>query len=344
MMLVGRPRGERVRNETKAEERSAGAMKTRGELFPEVEPRRLGHLDVGWGHRIYWEEAGAADGIPVVFLHGGPGSGASPVHRRFFDPAAYRIIVLDQRGAGRSTPIASTVENTTWTLVADIEVLRVHLGIERWLVFGGSWGSTLALAYGETHPDHCLGFVLRGIFLGEASEIDWFLHGMGRFFPEAHRAYLGYLPEDERDDPLGAYHRRLTDPDPDVHGPAAVAWNRYEAACSKLVPEPEPASVFGEQALALARLEAHYFVHGTFLEPGQLLRDLERIRHLPAVIVQGRYDVICPIATADALARAWPEAEYHVVSEAGHSALEPGIRARLIAATEAMKTRVASSK
>ena len=302
-------------------------------------------LPLDGGHVMYWEEAGSPRGLPVLFLHGGPGAGCTPAYRRFFDPTAYRILLFDQRGAGRSTPGAETQSNTTQHLIRDIETLRRHLSVDRWLVFGGSWGSTLALAYGEAHPERCLGFVLRGVFLGRRAEVDWFLHGMGTFFPEAHRAFLAPIPPEERGDGLlAAYHRRLTDPDPRVHLPAARAWSRYESACSALRPGPaDTAAVAGDRAaLSLARLEAHYFKNGLFLRDGQLLGDLHRIKGLPATIVQGRYDVVCPIATADELARAWPGAEYMPVPEAGHSAMEFGIRSALVSATERMKYRLAA--
>ena len=302
-------------------------------------------LPLDGGHVMYWEEAGSPRGLPVLFLHGGPGAGCTPAYRRFFDPAAYRILLFDQRGAGRSTPGAETQSNTTQHLIRDIETLRRRLSVDRWLVFGGSWGSTLALAYGEAHPERCLGFVLRGVFLGRRAEIDWFLHGMGTFFPEAHRAFLAPIPPEERGDGLlAAYLRRLMDPDPRVHLPAARAWSRYESACSALRPGPaDTAAVAGDRAaLSLARLEAHYFKNGLFLRDGQLLGDLHRIKGLPATIVQGRYDVVCPIATADESARAWPGAEYMPVPEAGHSAMEFGIRSALVSATERMKYRLAA--
>jgi len=311
----------------------------RTELFPPIESYRSGLMPIDSVHTIYWEESGNPRGVPVVFLHGGPGSGATPTHRRFFDPSAYRIVIFDQRGAGRSTPLGSVVDNTTGHLIEDMEALRRLLGIEAWLVFGGSWGSTLALAYGEAHPERCLGFVLRGIFLCRKSEVAWFLHGMGTFFPEAWRAFAGFLPEGERGDLLESYYRRLTNPDPAVHLPAARAWSTYEGACSTLLPSPDTVAAFGEDrmALGLARIEAHYMKHGIFLADNALLDNVDRIRRIPAVIVQGRYDAVCPIVTADTLARAWPEAKYVVVPDAGHSAMEPGIRAQLLAATERMK-------
>ncbi|MEO8136030.1 MAG: prolyl aminopeptidase, partial [Betaproteobacteria bacterium] len=279
-------------------------------------------------------------GVPVVFLHGGPGGGCSSRHRQFFDPAFYRIVLFDQRGAGQSTPVGELRDNTTQHLVADIERLRLHLGIERWLVFGGSWGSTLALAYGEAHPGRCLGFVLRGIFLGRQAELDWFMHGMGQFFPEARNRFVGALPPEERGDLLGNYHRRLTDEDPAVHLPAAHAWSTYEGACSTLAPNPELIAHFDDDAaaLALARIEAHYFVHRIFLPQGSLLQDLAPIRHLPCSIIQGRYDVVCPPVSAFELKAAWPDAELIIVPDAGHSAWEPGITSALVGALERIKT------
>jgi proline iminopeptidase len=277
-------------------------------LFPEIEPFDQGRLNVGHGHALYFEQCGNPKGVAALFLHGGPGAGATAAHRRFFDPAFYRIVIFDQRGAGRSTPLGSLEGNTTPELVSDIETLRRHLGVEKWLVFGGSWGSTLALAYGQAHPERCLGFVLRGIFLCRPQEIDWFLHGMRRFFPDHWQAFAGHLPEDERGDLLGNYHRRLVDPDPCVHMPAARAWSTYEGACSTLRPSPETVAAFASDrmALGLARIEAHYFVNRIFLPENAILEGVSRIRDLPAVIVQGRYDMVCPIASADELARAWP--------------------------------------
>ncbi|MFQ5776230.1 MAG: prolyl aminopeptidase [Kiloniellaceae bacterium] len=309
------------------------------ELFPPIEPYETGRLAREKPHVLYWEQSGNPRGQPVVFLHGGPGAGASPDHRRFFDPGHYRIVVFDQRGAGRSTPLGELSRNTTRHLVADIEALRAHLGIERWLIFGGSWGSTLALAYAEAHPERVTGLVLRGIFLCRKPEIDWFLYGMRWIYPEIWRRFAEGVPEAERGDLLAAYHRRLIDPDPAVHMPAARAWSTYEGACSTLLPSPETVAAFGEDtmALGLARIEAHYFVNGIFLEDGELLRDVDRIRRIPGVIVQGRYDVVCPIATADELRRAWPEADFVVVPDAGHSAMEPGIRRALVAATQRFK-------
>jgi len=312
---------------------------TRQDLFPPIEPYATGMLKLEAPHILYWEQSGNPHGMPVAFLHGGPGAGATPTHRRFFDPQHYRIVVFDQRGAGRSTPLGSLVDNTTAHLVADMEALRRHLGIERWILFGGSWGSTLALAYAETHPERCLGLVLRGVFLCRRSEVDWFLYGIRTVFPEAWRSFSGFLPESERQDLLEAYHRRLTNPDPAVHMPAARAWSTYEGACSTLLPSPDTVAAFGEDrmALGLARIEAHYFRNNVVAPKDDLVRRIDAIRRLPAIIVQGRYDMVCPIVSADELARAWPEAEYVIVPDAGHSAMEPGIRARLIAATEKLR-------
>ncbi|MFC7333701.1 prolyl aminopeptidase [Rhodocista pekingensis] len=314
----------------------------RGELFPPIEPYQTGRLRVSDLHTLYWEQCGNPTGVPVVFLHGGPGAGASPTHRRFFDPAFYRIVIFDQRGAGRSSPLGEVRENDLESLVGDIETLREHLGIQRWLVFGGSWGSTLALAYGQTHPARLLGLILRGIFLMQRQEIDWFLYQMGTVFPEAWSAFVGHIPEAERGDLLEAYWRRLTDPNPQIHMPAARAWSMYEGACSTLLPSPELISASGEDnhALGLARIEAHYFRNNRLTPETRLLDGVGRLRHLPAVIVQGRYDIVCPIRTADALHRAWPEADYVVVPDAGHSAMEPGIRAALVNATERFRTLV----
>lgn len=312
------------------------------DLYPPIEAAASGLLQLDHGHCMYWESLGNRKGMPVVFLHGGPGAGCTADHRRFFDPAVYHIVLFDQRGAGRSTPAGCIEANTTQLLVADMERLREHLGIGRWLVFGGSWGSTLALAYGEAHPERCLGFILRGIFLGRRSEIDWFLYGMRQFFPEAWREFVRIVPPAERTNLLAAFHRRLTDPDPDVHMAAARAWSSYESACSTL----RPGNLLGaawepsQSALNLARIEAHYFVNDSFLAPNALLSNLGRIRHLPCVIVQGRYDTVCPIASADELANAWTGAQYVIVPDAGHSAWEPGILTALVRATDSMKVKL----
>jgi proline iminopeptidase len=311
----------------------------RTDLYPPIEPHAAGTLRVDSRHQIYWEESGNPRGVPVLFLHGGPGAGATPAHRRFFDPNFYRIVILDQRGAGRSLPHGEIIDNTTPLLVEDIEAVRRHRGIDQWHVFGGSWGSTLALAYAETHPERVRALILRGIFLCRKSEIDWFLYGIRNVFPEAWRAFSGFLPAEERGDLLGSYYRRLIDPDPAIHMPAARAWSVYEGACSTLLPSPETITAFGEDrmALGLARIEAHYFKHDIFLPEDSLLANVHRIRRIPATIVQGRYDMVCPTVTADDLTRAWPEADYVIVPDAGHSAMEPGIRAALVAAMEKLK-------
>jgi proline iminopeptidase len=305
-------------------------------LFPPILPTRQGMLAVDELHTIYWEEVGNPDGIPVLFLHGGPGAGLSPQHRRFFDPHGYRVILFDQRGAGKSTPLGEWRNNTTQLLIEDIERLRVQFGIERWLVFGGSWGSTLALAYGQAHPDRCLGFVLRGIFLCTKAEVDWFLHGVQWFYPELYEEFVAPIPQEERGDLLQAYVRRLLSDDPKVYWPAARAWSRFEGRRVFLLPQDEePAS--DTLDLGVGRLESHYMAHGGFLAEGQLLRDLERIAHLPAVIVQGRYDVICPPLSAWRLHAAWPGARLRMIPDAGHGALEAGIARALVGATDQFK-------
>ncbi|MEL0113796.1 MAG: prolyl aminopeptidase, partial [Rickettsiales bacterium] len=285
-------------------------------------------------------QSGNPDGVPVVFLHGGPGAGAVPAHRRFFDPRHYRIVIFDQRGAGRSTPLGDLTRNTTADLVADTEKLRTHLGIDRWFVFGGSWGSSLALAYGEAHPDRCRALILRGIFLCRKDEIDWFMTGMRRLFPEAWSEFANYLPAEERGDLLHNYHRRLIDPNPEVHLPAARAWSRYEGSCSTLRPNPDAVTSFLEPAtaLGLARIEAHYFVNDCFMPEGALLENVGRLEGVPGVIVQGRYDAVCPVVSAVELAEVWRGARLQIVTDAGHSAMEPGIRSELIAAMERFKS------
>lgn len=305
-------------------------------LFAEIEPYRTGHLAVDELHTLYWEECGNPQGEPVLFLHGGPGGGLSATHRRFFDPAHYRIVLFDQRGAGQSTPLGEVRNNTTSLLVSDIERLRTHLEIERWLVFGGSWGSTLGLAYGQSHPERCLGFVLRGIFLGTPNEIAWFMHGMRWFFPKAWDAFAEPIPEAERAHLLQAYARRLFGDDAEAAKQAARTWSRYEGSCLHLLPHPEVADQFGSDAvsLALGRLEAHYFLNRCFLTDNQLLQQMDRVSHLPAVIVQGRYDVVCPPVSAYRLHEAWPGSVLRVVEDAGHAALELGTTAALVAATE----------
>jgi len=315
------------------------------ELYPDIEPYRTHRLAVGDLHELYVEECGNPNGLPVVFLHGGPGAGLSTFHRRFFDPARYRIVLFDQRGAGKSTPHASLEDNTTWHLVADIETIRSHFGIDRWVVFGGSWGSTLALAYAQTHPDRVLGLVLRGIFLGRPGELRWFNEldgGAAWIFPERWNVYLEYIPEDERDEMVEAYWRRLDSDDEAERLAAAQAWSYWEGGSTTLLHDPNEAGHFEDPqtALSVARAEAHYFRHKVFLEPDQLLRDIDRIRSIPATIVQGRYDIICPVKSALDLADAWPEADFHIVL-AGHSAADPAIVDILVGATDALADRYA---
>ena len=316
-------------------------MKT---LYPELPARVTGTLPPEDGHTVWFEESGNPDGIPVVFVHGGPGGGTQPLYRRFFDPDRYRIVLFDQRGCGRSTPHAELEHNNTWALLSDMERLREHLDIKAWVVFGGSWGSTLSLAYSQNHPDRCLAIILRGIFLLRQQELEWFYQdGASRMFPDAWQRYYHAIPEAERDDLLQAYYRRLTHDDPEVRIPAARAWATWEASTSKLIPSDSLVQSFEDAkfAEAFARIEAHYFVHGGFLDhPDQLIHNVERIRHIPGFIVQGRYDVVCPPQTAWDLHRAWPEAEFHMVPDAGHSATEPGIVDRLVDATDRTADRL----
>jgi len=307
-------------------------------LYADIEPHATGFLQVSPLHRVYFEECGNPHGKAVVFVHGGPGAGCNPKSRRFFDPKRYRIVLFDQRGCGRSTPHAELTDNTTWHLVADMERLREHLRIERWQVFGGSWGSTLALAYAQRHPDRVSELVLRGIFMLRRWELEWFYQkGCDAIFPDAWEAYLAAIPEVERGDLMGAYYRRLTSSDGAVRLAAAKAWSVWEGSTSFLLPSADYiASTGGDDfALAFARIECHYFVHGGFLEcDNQLLRDAHRLEKIRAVIVQGRYDVVCPLRSAWDLHRAWPQADLRIVPDAGHSALEAGITHELIEATD----------
>lgn len=307
-------------------------------LYPPIEPYSMGRLQVSPIHEIYFEESGNPAGKPVVFLHGGPGGGSDAKQRRFFHPEKYRIVNFDQRGCGKSTPYASLEANTTWDLVADIEKIREHLGIERWLVFGGSWGSTLALAYSEAHAERVTELILRGIFLLRKQEIDWFYqHGASVLFPDAWEPYLSHIPASERGDMLAAYYRRLTSEDPAERLAAAKIWSGWEGATSKLLPDATFTSHYEEDefALAFARIEAHYFTNRGFLNnDDQLLRDATRIRQIPGVIVQGRYDVVCPMESAWALHRVWPEADLIITADAGHSASEPPNSRALVAATD----------
>jgi proline iminopeptidase len=313
-----------------------------GEPYPEIEPYETGMLDVGDGQSLYWETSGNPDGKPVVFLHGGPGGGTSPVHRRLFDPKRYRIVLVDQRGCGRSTPHASDPAadlstNTTWHLVADLETLRKALKIKRWMVFGGSWGSTLALAYAQKHTKRVTELVLRGIFTLRDEELDWFYEGgAAAVFPDLWEGYLEPIPVEERRRLIEAYHRRLFDEDPAVHGPAAVAWSRWESSTITLLPQAETVARFTDPrfAVAFARIENHFFTNRGWFEPGQLIRDADKLAGVPGVIVQGRYDMCTPVFTAWDLHRAWPEAQFTIVPDAGHAFDEPGILSALIDATD----------
>jgi proline iminopeptidase len=307
-------------------------------LYPEIEPYRSGRLSVGDGHELYWELCGNAAGQPAVFLHGGPGAGCSTDHRRQFDPERYNVLLFDQRGSGRSTPHASLEANTTWHLVEDIERLRDMLGIERWLVFGGSWGSTLALAYAEKHPERSAALILRGIFLMHQEELDWlYQDGASRIFPDKWGAFLDPIPEAERSDMVSAYQRRLTDADPEVRMAAAKAWSAWEAETVTLLPNRKLVETHTSDdfAIAIARIENHYMVHRGWLEDGQLLRDAGRLSDIPGVMVQGRYDCCTPPAAAWALHRAWPEAVLHIVPDGGHMYDEPGVLDGLVRATDA---------
>ncbi len=312
-------------------------------LYPPVKADESGLLDVGEGQLVHWECLGNPEGRPVVFLHGGPGGGCLPVHRRFFDPDRYRIVLFDQRGCGRSRPHAAEPgadlsANTTWDLVADIERLREHLGVARWQVFGGSWGSTLALAYAQRHPDRVLELVLRGVFTLRRRELDWYYgpDGAGALFPERRERFLEPVPEHERGDCIAAYHRLLRDTDPQVHGPAAVAWSTWEAATITLLEQPDLIAQFADPAFA--RIENHYFIHSGWLDEGQLIAGAPALAGIPGVIVQGRYDVATPAVTAWDLHRAWPGSQLVVVPDAGHAVTEPGIVDALVRATDRFAT------
>lgn len=308
------------------------------QMYPEIKPYNFGFLKVSDLHNVYFEEAGNPNGKPVIFLHGGPGGGITDSMRRYFDPKKWRIVLFDQRGCGKSTPFAELKENTTWDLVADTEKIRTHLKIDKWSVFGGSWGSTLALAYSIKHPDVCTELFLRGIFLLRKKEIDWFYQeGCSRIFPDAWESYVKPIPENERHDFVQAFYKRLTSPDANVRKEAAHAWSVWEGSTSKLIPDSDFAARFGEDdfADAFARIECHYFTNkGFFTEDNWLINNVDKIRHIPTVIVQGRYDVVCPADSAWALHRAFPEAELHLIADAGHSLSEKGITEKLIEYTD----------
>ena len=311
-------------------------------LYPPLEPHARGWLPAGDGHEVYWEICGNPEGKPAMFLHGGPGGGCSPEHRRLFDPERYRVLLFDQRGCGRSRPHGSLDANTTWDLVGDIERLRELMGVERWLVFGGSWGSTLALAYAEAHPERVSELVLRGIFLLRRWELLWYYqHGASLLFPDKWEGFLAPIPPEEQDDLIAAYRRRLIDPDPQVQLEAARAWSLWEGETITLLPNEGFSRQFGADdfARAFARIENHYFVHGGWLEEGHLLRDVGRLRAIPAIIVQGRYDIATPAASAWDLHRAWPEAEFRLIEGAGHAYSEPDIQTALLDATDRFALR-----
>jgi proline iminopeptidase len=315
-------------------------MTDRRTLYPPIEPYRSGMLDVGDGHRLYWELCGNPRGKPAVFLHGGPGAGCSPDHRRLFDPKRYNVLLFDQRGCGRSTPHASLEANTTWDLVADIERLREAAGIESWLAFGGSWGSTLALAYAQAHPERATGLILRGVFLFRQSEVDWLYRpgGASLIYPDKWENFLAPVAEAERGDLVEAYRRRLHSQDEAVRREAARAWSRWEAETITVLPNPRviDEAVGDRHAVAIARIENHYMVHRGWLEEGQLLRDIERIRPLPCIIVQGRHDCCTPPQAAWDLHRAWPETDLRIVPDGGHAFSEPGILDGLVRAADEM--------
>lgn len=308
------------------------------DLFPPIEPFNEFMLEVSDLHTIHVEEAGNPEGKPAVFLHGGPGGGIESFYRQYFDPQKWRLVLIDQRGCGKSTPFAELEENTTWDIVEDIEKVRAKLGIEKWVVFGGSWGSTLSLAYAQSNPDRVKGLILRGIFMLRKKELNWFYqNGTSEIYPDAYEHYIHPIPEDERHDLLSAFYKRLTTDDTDERLEAAKAWSIWEGATSKLTSDPDLIERFGQDefAEAFARIECHFFVNGGWFEPeDQLLQNVDKIRHIPGVIVQGRYDVVCPMTSAWDLHKAWPEAEFHIVKDAGHSMTEPGIRSKLIEATE----------
>ncbi len=310
--------------------------------YPETEPFSTGRLKVSDLHDIYYEEVGNPNGKPALFIHGGPGGGIEPSHRRYFDPKYFRVVLFDQRGCGKSTPHAELRENTTWDLIHDIEKLRQHLKIEKWIVFGGSWGSTLSLLYAETYPERVSALVLRGIFLCRRKEIQWFYQsGASRIYPDVWEEYVKPIPENERGDFVSAYYKRLTSENRDIRIQAAKAWSTWEGATSRLIPDLEMIRHSGEDhfAEAFARIECHYFINGIWMRnDNQILEDIHKIRHIPCEIIHGRYDVVCPVENAWDLHRAWPESRLHIVPDAGHSAKEPGILTKLIEAVERLKT------
>lgn len=314
-----------------------------GPLFPPVEPYEAGMLEVDDLHSIYWEQCGNPAGVPVVSLHGGPGGATGPVCRQYFDPDFYRFIYFHQRGAGKSTPLGETRNNTTDHLIGDIECLRRHLKVEQWLVTGGSWGSTLALAYAEAHPDRCLGLLLRGIFLAREHDLDWFFMAAHYTFPDVWDAFVNFLPEQERTDLIANYRRRILDPDPDVHLPAVRSWCAYELSTCMLVPGPETLELMEQPEFVIpyARMNAHYFANGCFMVDKPILENIQRIEHLPGIIVHGRYDMSVPLRQATELASRWPKVELVVVPDGGHAFMDKAITAALIEAQEKMKSFLA---
>lgn len=315
-------------------------------LYPEIEPYATHRLKVDGPHELYLEECGNRNGLPVLFVHGGPGAGCEPYHRRFFDPNTYRIVLFDQRGAGRSTPHASLENNTTQDLIADMERIRALLGIERWVLFGGSWGSTLALVYAETHPARVLGLIVRGVFLCRPWEIRWFYQeGASRLFPDYWQDFIAPIPQEERHDLVAAHYRRLTGDDEVARMHSAKAWSLWEGRTATLLPNRSVVEFFGSPhtALSLARIEAHYFFHDAFLAPDQILRDAYRLKDIPGYIVHGRYDIVCPVQSAWDLHRAWPRAKLEIVPDAGHSAAEPAITHALVIATHDLAQRLGAS-
>ncbi|MDX1737947.1 MAG: prolyl aminopeptidase [Alphaproteobacteria bacterium] len=315
---------------------------SRYRLYPPIEPFNSGYMKPDGLHEVYYEEVGNPNGIPVMFLHGGPGAGCGPVHRRFFDPQKYRVVLMDQRGCGRSKPLAEIKDNTTQNLISDIEQLRNLLHIDRWVVFGGSWGATLSLAYAQAHPERALAVVLRGVFLGRPSELDWFFEGIRNIFPEAQQELMSFLPEEERENYLQNYYRRLCDPDPAIHGPAADTWAKFEARCVLL--EPNEVMVQeqtnADAALAISRLEAHYMINDLFLKEAPILENMHKIKDIPGFIVQGRYDAICPPVTAWEVHKAWPKSQLIMLNDAGHSASEPSITRNLVKIMDYLKTEL----